>query len=97
MPSKVSPNQAQVVVHGQVPLSGYRQQYFLQESNVLFADDNRELTPVQYISKWKVIIIGNYNRNATIMYSITDPCSVHLITFHMQAVFAPSKSFFIRE
>jgi hypothetical protein len=60
-------------------------------------DNNRKLAPVQNICKWKLIVVGNNNWNASIMYGITYPSSVHLITFDMEAILAPLKSFFIRK
>lgn len=97
MPNKVPPNFAEIMIHSQVHLSFYRQQFCFQESNISLIDDNGKLAPVQDISKWKVVIIRNYNWNAPVVYGITNPCGVHFITFNMKAEFTPLKPFFIRE
>lgn len=59
--------------------------------------DNRKLAPVQNISIWKFIIVGNYYRNAPIMYGVADPSSVDLITSDVEAISAPPEPFFVRE
>lgn len=96
MPNKMPSNLAEIMVHSEVHLSCYRQQSFLQKWNLSGVDDNRKLGPIQHIGKWKVIIVGENYRNASIMYGITNPCRVHFVTFNMKTIFAPPEAFLIR-
>lgn len=61
---------------------------FLQQWNITSGNNNREATPIQYVGEWKIIVVGDYDRNTTIVHGVPNASCVHSIAPNMETKLA---------
>lgn len=95
-PPEVLPNHTQVAIEVEVRLLWHRCYDVFQLRNVVLVEYDRELGPIQNISKREIIVVRYENRYTAVVDSIHNSGCVHLVPFDVEAVSASPETLLVR-
>lgn len=91
MPLKMLANFEHVASQPLVRVRADAVEYLLQLRDVLGGDDDGEAAPVEYVGEWKVVVVCDYDRNASEVHGVPYASRVHPIAPHVDAELALEK------
>jgi hypothetical protein len=97
MPLEMLPDLQNILMHSCILCRCDLFQGFLQQWYVEMRNHNCEFAPVENVSKWQIIVVGNHHWYTSVEHCISQPRRVHLVSFDVQTELAGEQTLGVGE